>query len=489
MNSLKAAVIGSGVGGLAVAIRLAAKGYTVTVFEQGERVGGKLNELRLDGFRFDTGPSLFTLPSLVDELFLLGGESIPNTFKYKKLENVTRYFYPDGKVLNSWANPERFAAEAERVLCEPATKIAQYLKECNELYDLTSDLFMFSPFPSWKGFTSPEAKELGKNIKKLKAFETMHRVNSRSFSQPHTIQLFNRFATYNGSNPYKAPGTLTIIPHLEHNVGAYFPERGMYSIATSMYELAVKMGVKFEFGCAVQRIEYKNGRILGLMANGGSASFDVVVNNTDIFTAYPKLMPTRKLSWFYKNHKPSSSALIFYWGVKGSYPKLDVHNILFSADYAAEFKILGDNGVSNDPTVYIFISSKVVPTDAPDGHENWFVMVNAPADYGQDWTEIISRTRANIISKIKNELGIDIEPTIVCEDLLTPPIIEQRTGSYRGALYGISSNNRFAAFSRHPNRSRSLSGLYFVGGSVHPGGGIPLCLASARIVDNMIKPL
>ena len=471
-NDLKAAVIGSGVGGLAVAIRLAAKGYRVTVFEQDKRVGGKLNELRMDAFRFDTGPSLFTLPNLVDELFAIAGKEGPNLFKYRKLENVTRYFYPDGKVLNSWANPERFAQEAEIVLNEPTENILSYLKECEDLYRLTSNMFIYSPFPTWKGFTSNEAKEIGKNLKKLKAFETMHRVNSRSFTQEQTVQLFNRFATYNGSNPYKAPGTLTIIPHLEHNVGAYFPEKGMYSIAQSMQELAVNLGVKFELGCPVQRIDYKNGKILGLTANGASDSYDIVVNNTDIFNAYPKLMPKRKLSWFYKRQKPSSSALIFYWGVKGNYPKLDLHNILFSSDYPGEFKILDGKNISTDPTVYIFISSKLVSADAPEGHENWFVMVNAPEDCGQNWDEIVKITRESIIKKIKTDLGIDIEPNILCEDILTPPIIEQKTGSYRGALYGISSNNKFAAFSRHPNKSRSIEGLYFVGGSVHPGGGI-----------------
>jgi diapolycopene oxygenase len=486
---VKAAVIGSGVGGLAIAIRLAAKGYKVTVFEQADRVGGKLNQLEMDGFRFDTGPSLFTLPSLVDELFALAGNEVSNLFKYRKLDNVTRYFYPDGKVLNSWSNPERFAQEAESVLYEPAENILSYLKECKDLYRLTANMFIYSPFPTWKGFTSDEAKEIGKNLKKLKAFDTMHKVNSRSFTQQQTIQLFNRFATYNGSNPYKAPGTLTIIPHLEHNVGAFFPDKGMYSIATSMQNLAINLGVKFEFNCPVERIETRNGKIIGLRANGDSNQYDIVVNNTDIFSAYPKLMPDRKLSWFYKSQNPSSSALIFYWGVKGTYPKLDLHNILFSNDYAGEFKILGNKDISNDPTIYIFISSKVVKDDAPEAHENWFVMVNAPADYGQDWGEITARTRKNIIDKIKRELAIDIEPSIICEDILTPPIIEQKTGSYRGALYGISSNNRFAAFSRHPNRSKSVNGLYFVGGSVHPGGGIPLCLASAKIVDNMINPL
>ncbi len=486
---MKVAVIGSGVAGLAIAIRLAVKGYRVTVFEKAAKSGGKLNEIRMGDFRFDTGPSLFTLPSLVDELFTLAGADAENTFKYKKLENVTRYFYPDGKVLNSWANPELFANEAQSVFNEPAENIEKYLKECSELYRLTANMFIFNPFPTWEGFTSSEAKEIGMNIKKLKAFSTMHKVNKRSFLQNHTIQLFNRFATYNGSNPYKAPGTLTIIPHLEHNVGAYFPEKGMYSIAQSLEGLARKLGVEFEFNCPVQRIDYKGGKVAGVTAKGIHAPYDMVVNNTDIFTAYPELMPDRNLSWFYGRQEPSSSALIFYWGVKGSYPKLDLHNILFSSNYKQEFKVLSKGKISSDPTVYIFISSKAVKGDAPDGHENWFVMVNAPYDKGQDWKEIIETTRVNILKKIKNDLGIDILQNIVCEDILSPPLIEQRTGSYRGALYGISSNNRFAAFSRHPNYSKKINGLYFTGGSVHPGGGIPLCLASAKIVDNFIKPL
>jgi phytoene desaturase len=484
---LKAAIIGSGVGGLATAIRLAIKGYKVTVFEQHTAVGGKLNELRIGNFRFDTGPSLFTLPSLVDELFSLAGDEGLGLLEYKKLENVTRYFYPDGKVLNSWADPIKFANEAEVVLNEPADNILQYLNESKDLYRLTESMFIFSPFPTWKGFVSNEAKEIGKNYRKLKAFETMHRVNSRSFSQAQTVQLFNRFATYNGSNPYKAPGTLTIIPHLEHNVGAYFPTKGMYSIAEAMYKFALKVGVEFEFGSPVQRIEYKRGKVLGIKSNGLSAAFDLVINNTDVFTAYPKLLPKKRLGLLHRIQEPSSSALIFYWGIKGNHSQLDLHNILFSSDYEQEFKILGGNGISNDPTVYVFISSKVVKSDAPLDHENWFVMVNAPADYGQDWDELVQRTRQNIIKKINDQLGVDIESKIVCEEYLSPPIIEQKTGSYKGALYGISSNSKFAAFSRHPNKSRSIEGLYFVGGSVHPGGGIPLCLASAKIVDSLIK--
>ncbi len=485
----KIAVIGSGIGGLAVSIRLAAKGYEVTVFEKNQRVGGKLNELKIEGFRFDTGPSLFTLPSLVDELFNIGGAMAENLFTYKKLDNITRYFFPDGKVLNSWSNTEQFANEVENVLKEPSENIKRYLNECKELYELTAKMFIYSPFPTWEGLNSPEAKIIARNIGKLKAFETMNMVNTRNFKKDQTVQLFNRFATYNGSNPYKAPGTLTIIPHLEHNVGAYFPVKGMYSIAQSMEALATKLGVKFVMNCPVQRIEIRSGKIAGIKANSISEPFDIVVNDTDIFTAYPALMPKRKLSLFYKLQKPSSSALIFYWGIKGTHPKLDLHNILFSNNYREEFNTLSNGSIINDPTVYVFISSKVVANDAPQGHENWFVMVNAPEDRGQNWDEIIKITRTNIQKKIKKFLDIDIEHLILCEDILSPPIIEERTGSYRGSLYGISSNSKFAAFSRHPNRSSSVEGLYFTGGSVHPGGGIPLCLASAKIVDSFLKPI
>jgi phytoene desaturase len=485
----KAAVIGSGVGGLAIAIRLAAKGYRVTVFEKEANVGGKLNELRINGFRFDTGPSLFTLPSMMDELIKLSNITPNQPFSYKKLENVTRYFYPDGKVLNSWSNPDRFAEEAESVLKEPASNIKKYLNECSELYRLTANMFINSPFPTWKGFTSPEAREIGKNMAQLKAFRSMHRVNRSSFLQDQTVQLFDRFATYNGSNPYKAPGTLTIIPHLEHNVGAYFPKNGMYSIAQTMYEIAAKMGVKFVFKCTVEQIEIRRREIAGIIANGASHPFDLIVNDTDIFTAYPKLMPDQKLGWLYKRQQPSTSALIFYWGIKGTFAKLDLHNILFSSNYSEEFKILENKGISSDPTVYIFVSSKAVKNDAPQGHENWFVMVNAPEVCNQNWDELTKIVRTNILKKIKLILGIDIEPLITCEEVLTPPLIEQRTGSYRGSLYGISSNSMLAAFSRHPNRSTKVKNLYFTGGSVHPGGGIPLCLASAKIVDSFIKPI
>lgn len=488
MGKLKIGVVGSGVAGMASAIRMAIKGYDVHLFEQSNVVGGKLNQLVGKGYRFDTGPSLFTLPQLLDELFTAAGKDVSAYIKYSRLDVVTRYFYPDGSVLNAKADPEAFANECNTVFGEPTGNILTYLEESKQLFDLTANLFIFSPFPSSKIFSSPEAKQLAKNPRKLRAFTTMHKVNKRSFADKRIVQFFDRYATYNGSNPYKAPGTLTMIPHLEHNIGAFFPEKGMRQISAALEALARDVGVTFHFSSAVERIIAGKEGVTGLRVNGKDMLFDVVVNDTDIFYAYPNLMPSKKLPWLYKQQQPSTSAMIFYWGVKATHAQLELHNILFSENYRNEFEEMERGRISNDPTVYIFISSKQVLSDAPDGCENWFTMINVPHDTGQNWPKLVEECRTTIQAKIRAMLGIDLKPLIEFEQVLDPPTIARTTSSFGGSLYGISSNGMMAAFSRHPNHRKSIPGLYFVGGSVHPGGGIPLCLASAKIVDDMVAP-
>jgi diapolycopene oxygenase len=202
---------------------------------------------------------------------------------------------------------------------------------------------------------------------------------------------------------------------------------------------------------------------------------------------YRKLLATQKAPEQTLKQERSSSALIYYWGIKKEFKELGLHNIFFSNDYQKEFEALfTDKTFANDLTVYINISSKECKTDAPEGCENWFVMVNAPSNVGQNWDELKEKGRRLILEKLSSLLGTAIEPLIVCENVLDPILIEQKTSSYGGALYGAASNNRMAAFLRHPNFSRNIKHLYFVGGSVHPGGGIPLALLSAKITSNLI---
>ncbi|MEZ4987281.1 MAG: hypothetical protein R2795_19935 [Saprospiraceae bacterium] len=237
----------------------------------------------------------------------------------------------------------------------------------------------------------------------------------------------------------------------------------------------------FRFGTRVEEIVVANGKTIGVVAGGKHLPADAVVSNMDVFFTYRQLLPRERQPERILAQQKSTSAMIFYWGVKATFPELDCHNIFFSNHYEAEFAALEAGGMYEDPTVYINKTSHLVPGDAPAGCENWFVMINAPCDKGQDWETFAALTRQRTLAKLQAILGQDIATLIEEERVLTPADIQSLTGSHLGALYGTSSNSKMAAFMRHPNFSRRIKGLYFTGGSVHPGGGIPLCLLSARI--------
>lgn len=481
-------IIGAGIGGIATAIRLRLKGFEVDVFEKNSFAGGKLAEIRSNGFRFDAGPSLFTLPNLVDELFNLAGKNPDDFFRYSKLDIICKYHYEDGTVINAFQDVQKFAKELVQKTSVQEHRVHNFLEHSKLLYNLTSDVFIFNSFHRLKTFYSSKFLRALLQFYKLKATTTMHKDICTYFSDNRVIQLFDRYATYNGSNPYTAPGTLNVIPHLEHNIGAYFPEEGMYSITGSLIKLAKETGVRFHFNQRVVEVttDKRNVRKV-LIEHGHEHDADIVVSDIDIVSFYD-ILKGYKIKRRYLKEEKSTSALIFYWGVRNRFPELELHNILFSRNYKEEFDHLFKyKSVYEDPTIYIFISSKKVAGDAPQGSENWFVMINTPENIGQDWDTIIDQTRKKIQSKINRMLQINIQDHIVTEDIIDPRLIESRTSSFHGSLYGSSSNSKFSAFTRHSNVSGMIKGLYFVGGSVHPGGGIPLCLASAKIVDDLIS--
>lgn len=481
-------VIGAGIAGIAVSVRLALKGWDVTVLEANAYPGGKLSEFELEGFRFDAGPSLFTMPHLVEELFRLAGRDPQQHFQYQRLDLACRYQYEDGTVLHAWADPDRFADEVETKLGVPAVKLKRHLAGAGQKFRLTKGLFLERSLHRMGTYLSRDTLRALTGLGRLDLGRSMHVANARALGHPKLVQLFDRYATYNGSNPYSAPGVLNLIPHLEHGIGAGFPVGGMVSITNSLVGLARDLGVRFEFGKKVERIVVEDGKARGVIVEGQFLGADQVVSNMDVVPTYRSLLSDQPAPERVLNHPRSSSALIFYWGIGREFPELDLHNIFFSTDYQAEFAgIFGDAGLHGDPTVYVHISSKYEPADAPEGMENWFVMINVPGNKGQDWDRIIAESRKRIISKLGRMLGVDLAPLIRCEAVLDPRMIETRTGSYQGSLYGASSNTQLSAFLRHPNFSRRIRNLYFCGGSVHPGGGIPLCLLSARIVAELME--
>ena len=485
----KALIIGAGIAGIATAIRLAIKGYQVDVFEANNYPGGKLSEFEQQGFRFDAGPSLFTMPQYVDELFTLAGKNPRDFFNYQKLDVVCRYFYEDGTILNAYADEEQFAAEVNRETGESAGTVKKYFKNSANIYSITNHVFLERSLHRLKTYLHGDTVRSVFRFPQIDAFRSMHRANQSFFKDKRLTQFYNRYATYNGSNPYTAPATLNVIPHLEQHFGAYFPEGGMYSIVSSLVKLAESLGVIFHYNSPVEEIILEKHIAQAIKVKGELIPADIIVSNMDVWFTYHKLLKQHPHLFPKKilKQERSSSALIFYWGINKQFARLNLHNIFFSNDYKAEFDhIWQQKNIYQDPSVYLNISSKYKPDDAPQGSENWFVMINAPANTGQDWDSLIKSARQNIITKLSRILGEDINSLILSESILDPRAIENKTSSYQGSLYGTSSNSQFAAFLRHANRSSSLKNLYFCGGSVHPGGGIPLCLLSAKIVSDLV---
>lgn len=486
MNN-KVAIIGSGIAGIATSIRLKAKGFDVTVYEKNSFPGGKLSSFKLGEFRFDAGPSLFTMPQYVDELFEISGENPKEHFKYKKKKIACKYFWEDESIFNAYSDKEKFYDECENKFNVERKQIKKYLDKAKKKFDLTRKIFLEKSLHKINSFLNYETVKALFNLNIYQINKNLDEVNQKEIEEKHLVQLFNRYATYNGSSPYKTPGMMTLIQHLESHYGTYIPLKGMNDISHSLFRLAERKGVKFEFESEVEKIEIQNNQATGIIVNNKLKRFDKIVSNSDVYSTYKYLLK-EKLNHNSLKQERSSSAIIFYWGIKKIYKQLDLHNIFFSDNYEKEFKyIFDENKIIDDPTIYVNITSKDVPADSPESCENWFVMVNSPFNTGQDWEKIKNTLRSNIISKLERILKENISNNIVEERIYTPVDLESNTNSHQGSLYGISSNNKFSAFLRHPNFLKKIPNLYFCGGSVHPGGGIPLCLLSAKIVSNLIE--
>ncbi|WP_304069040.1 1-hydroxycarotenoid 3,4-desaturase CrtD [Pedobacter glucosidilyticus] len=483
----KAIVIGAGIAGIASAVRLALKGYQVDVYESNAYPGGKLSEFEQDGFRFDAGPSLFTMPQYVEELFKLANESPEDYFQYEKLDEVCRYFWDDGTHLTAWADVEKFADEIAAKTTSKREELFAFLAKSKQIYEITNHVFLEKSLHKLATFLNIPTLKSILRLPQIDAFRSMAKANESFFSDKKMVQYANRYATYNGSNPFQAPATLNVIPHLEQHFGAYFPKKGMSDITLSLVHLAERLGVKFYYNSYVEQIIVENKETKGIIIHSKKHFADVVVSNMDVYFTYKNLLKDEKQPQQILKQERSSSALIFYWGVKKKFKQLGLHNIFFSDDYEKEFNtIFKEKAIDDDPTVYINITSKLKADDAPEGCENWFTMINVPNNIGQDWDTLITKAKLNIIKKLNRNLQINLDELIVTEAILDPRTIESKSFSYQGSLYGTSSNNQFAAFLRHANFSSKIKNLYFTGGSVHPGGGIPLALLSAKIVGEMI---
>lgn len=474
-------VVGGGLGGLAVALRLRRAGCRVRLFEQSESMGGKCGCLRRDGFHFDTGPSLLTLPEVIRETFTCSGVELEDYLTMESVEPGCRYHFPDGLCFDAPGNIEGMRAAVASAFPEEAKAFGKFLRYLDNLWEISGPVFLENPL-HWRTFAKVPYGRLLRGLDAIRP-GSMHRVLRGFFRDPRLIQLFSRFATYNGSDPYRTPSTFNVIAHVEFAFGAWRIRGGMYGLVEALVRRGLEMGVEMETGCPVEEVVFQSGKAAGLRCEAGREIFgDAVVINADAATARTGNL----LAGHSKGPKPglnrreaSSGGFVLLLAVDQPASGLATHNIVFTDDYRREFKeLFHQPRPLTDPTLYVSVPAVAEPSLAPPDQSGWFVLVNAPSLQGfRDWKEEVYSS--GLIDRLQSS-PLRLRPEkILWLEARSPRWFERTLGAWQGSLYGPSSNTLLSAFLREKN-DPGIPGVYFAGGSAHPGGGIPLVLLSAK---------
>lgn len=475
-------IIGAGLGGLAASCLLAHKGHDVTILEKNSSPGGKINQISIDGYRFDTGPSLLTMPFILEKLFEYCDTKISDYLDIQSVDPICRYFYPNGIQFDCYQDTCLNTAQIQEFAPNDVQAYKQFISYAEQLFERTKDAFLYNPLYGLSDLGNLDFTDFFK----IDAFQTVSGRIDKQFESKELQQFFKRFATYNGSSPYRAPATLNVIPYVELSLGGYYLDGGMYSLIKALTSLAENKGVNIQYDTEIKQINTVDDTIKGVTdADGNIHAADIIVSNSDASETYLSLVNKEDISLLKRkkvaNVEPSCSGFVLMLGVEKSYNALTHHNIFFSEDYKQEFKqIFEDKVMPEDPTIYIANTSYTNPQDAPEDSSNLFILVNAPyLSDNIDWDKEEKRYKKQIIRKLQEHGLTDLSDYIKYSNTITPKDFYQKYRSNKGSIYGTSSNSKLAAFMRPKNKSRSVKGLYLVGGSTHPGGGIPLVTLSA----------
>lgn len=473
------AIVGGGVGGLATAIRLRHHGHRVTLLERHDVLGGKLDTYVRDGHTFDVGPSLLTLPQVFDELFRCAGTRLRDHLDLVRLDPQFAYHWPDGGSLSVHDQPQDTVEAFERFAAGAGEEWRRFDARGRDIWDVALRTFFAGPM------TNPielvrRMRSLG-DLTAIDANRTLWDAACSAFGDPRLAQWAGRYATYSGSSPFLAPATLACIPHVETRYGTWYPMGGLGALRNALADLAVGCGVDVRLGAEVVSVRADRRKVEGVeLADGSNVRAPIVVANADATHLYDDLLPDAAARRKVARAAPSTSGFVMCAGVTGRTPRLRHHNVWFSSDPRTEFDEIARKGVAADPTVYACVSSRTDPSQAPPGDENWFLLVNtgpgAEFDHAAYGDVVLAKLAAN---------GVDLRPNLRFLHHRGPADFTARFRSPGGAIYGTSSNGRRAAFVRPANRG-ARRGLYLVGGSSHPGGGLPLVALSARIVADLI---
>ena len=482
----KVIVIGAGLGGLAAAIRLAKLNFEVTVLEKNETVGGKVNSVEAHGYKFDTGASLLTMRQVFEDLFKFAGRNLADYLVIVPLDPICRYFWTDKTVFDASSDLQKTENEIALVAPDDVENFRKYLADAKRKYEIAEKTFLAHSLNDLPKLLRPKYL---KDLLAISSLKTLDKHNADYFQSEKLQQLFNRFATYNGSSPYQTPATFALVPFVEFGLGAWYARGGIYEIPKALEKLAGELSVKIRTDCAVEKIIVENKKAVGVELESGEVlKSDYVVANSDAIETYRSLLDKEFFNEKLNKREPSCSGFVLLLGVKKKFPQLAHHNIFFSDNYRAEFNALfNDLRPANNPTIYVCAASRTDDTQSPENCENLFVLINAPyTSERTDWTKEAGSYRDLIVKKLE-DFGLEgLENSIEFERVITPEDFERKYRTNRGSIYGVSSNGIFSAFLRVPNQSRQVENLYFVGGATHPGGGMPLVLLSGKMAADLI---
>jgi len=486
MKTKKVIVIGAGLGGLSAAISLAQEGYPVTLHEKNAKIGGKLNVLKERGYTFDLGPSILTLPHIFSRLFERSGKKMADYIPIRALRPHWRNFFEDGKVVDLYPEPDRMAEQARKVGEDP-TRVQQFLKYCADLYDLINAGYFEQGLDTSKEF----ARFYG--LAKFPRFDplrTMHGGVKRFLRTRYLQDVFDYFIKYVGSSAYHAPAFMNCLPTIQFRYDLWYVDGGLYNIALGLRRLMDELGIVVRLNSEVTEVRREGTRVTGLVANGEFHPADIIVSNMEVIPAYERLL--REDETFLRGlHRlePACSGLVLELGLNCQYPQLAHHNFFFSEHQREHFHtVFRKRQLPPDPTIYLVAASKTDPTVAPPGCDCLKILPHIPyIDDAHPLTrEDYLAFKERVVDKLERMGLKDLRRHVVFEHCWTPLDIRQQYYSNKGAIYGVVSDRFKNLAFKAPKQSTRYPNLFFVGGSVNPGGGMPMVILCGQNVAKKV---
>ncbi len=485
----KVVVIGGGLGGISAAISLKTSGFEVELHEKNAHLGGKLNVLKADGFSFDLGPSILTFPHIFEQLFESAGKKMEDYVQIVEPKVHWRCFFEDKDRIDILRNVDDMQAANPSLNAKDIEELKQFIDYSGRLYRNVSDGYFDKGMDTL--LEALKTHGIFKSLTGFDLFSTMHEGVGRHIKNRHLAHIIDFFVKYVGSSPYDAPAVLNMIPYAQFKFGLWYVKGGMYDLARALQRLMEEIGVTIHLNSEIKELRKENGKITAAVTRSGSiAEGDMFVSNMEIIPAYRELTgEDRKFMAKYEKFEPACSGLVIHLGVNKKYEQLAHHNFFFSNDPEKHFDdVFRKHLLPKDPTIYLVAPLRTDPSVAPQGHDNIKILPHIPCIQDDPFTrEDYLQLRDRVLDKLER-MGLDgLRKNTVTEDMWTPEDIRNKYFSNRGAIYGVLSDKRKNLGFKAPKKSRRYNNLYFTGGSINPGGGMPMVTLCGMQVARIIK--